>query len=94
MTARTQRIVSEIESSPQPGGVMASLYSNENFPKRVVEEIRRLATRMRLDWQTVNRIMERAVERGLLRREERPIKKAGGDEKSFRRGYVYASILS
>ncbi len=54
----------------------------------------KVATTMRLDWQTVNRIMERAVERGLLRREEKPIKKAGVDEKSFRRGHVYASILN
>jgi transposase len=54
----------------------------------------KVATTMRLAWQTVNRIMERAVERGLLRREEKPIKKAGVDEKSFRRGHVCASILN
>ena len=54
----------------------------------------KVAATMRLDWQTVNRIMERAVERGLLRREDEPITKVGVDEKSFRRGHVYASILN
>ena len=54
----------------------------------------KVAATMRLDWQTVNRIMERAVERGLLRRENEPISKVGVDEKSFRKGHVYASILN
>lgn len=54
----------------------------------------KVAAAMRLDWQTVNRIMEKAVERGLLRREDEPITKVGVDEKSFRRGHVYASILN
>lgn len=48
---------------------------------------------MRLDWQTVNNIMKAAVERGWLRREDVVIARAGIDEKSFRRGHVYASIL-
>ena len=54
----------------------------------------KVAATMRLDWQTVNRIMERAVERGLLRRTNEPISKVGVDEKSFRKGHVYASILN
>ena len=54
----------------------------------------KVAATMRLDWQTVNRIMERAVERGLLRRKNEPISKVGVDEKSFRKGHVYASILN
>ncbi len=54
----------------------------------------KVASTMRLDWQTVNRIMERAVERGLLRREDEVITKVGVDEKSFRKGHVYASILN
>lgn len=61
---------------------------------RACGNVDKVAATMRLDWQTVNRIMERAVERGLLRREDEPITKAGVDEKSFRRGHVYASILN
>ena len=54
----------------------------------------KVAKTMRLDWQTVNSIMERAVERGLLRREDEVISKVGMDEKCFRKGRVYASLLN
>ena len=54
----------------------------------------KVASTMRLDWQTVNRIMERAVERGLLRREDEVIAHVGMDEKCFRKGRVYASMLN
>jgi transposase len=49
---------------------------------------------LRLDWSAADRIMKRAVERGLSRRTEEPIRKAGIDEKSFRRGHRYVSILN
>ncbi len=49
---------------------------------------------MRLDWQTVNKIMKAAVGPGLFRRGDAVIEHAGIGEKSFRRGYVYASILN
>ena len=49
---------------------------------------------MRLDWTTVDGIMKAAVERGLQRRKAEPVEYAGIDEKSFRRGYLYASILT
>lgn len=48
----------------------------------------------RLSWSTVNTIMARAVERGMLRREEDDIPHAGIDEKSTERGHRYASILT
>lgn len=56
--------------------------------------VSRVAQLMRLDWHLVNRIMKRAVERGLERRGDEPISKVGVDEKSFRRGHVYASVLN
>lgn len=56
--------------------------------------VSKVAEMMRLDWQTVNSIMKEAVERGLIRREHIVIENAGMDEKSFRRGHVYASILN
>ena len=46
-----------------------------------------------LDWDSVHRIMERAVERGLARRELESVRYAGLDEKSFRRGHNYISLL-
>ena len=54
----------------------------------------KVAQVMRLDWHTVDAIMKAAVERGLKRRGAEKIEHAGIDEKSFRRGHVYASILN
>ena len=56
--------------------------------------VSKVAEIMRLDWGTVNAIMKASVERGLLRRESEEIEHVGMDEKSFRRGHVYASILN
>ena len=56
--------------------------------------VSKVAEIMGLDWGTVNSIMKAAVERGLLRREKEVIEHAGMDEKSFRRGHIYASILN
>lgn len=49
---------------------------------------------LRLDWDSVHRIMQRAVERGLARRELDSLPYVGIDEKSFRRGQSYISILT
>lgn len=43
---------------------------------------------------TLHLIMERAVARGMARREEEEIPYLGIDEKSYRRGHQYASILT
>lgn len=48
----------------------------------------------RLAWSTVNDIMVRAVERGMLRRTEDDIPHLGLDEKSSERGHTYVSILT
>jgi transposase len=47
-----------------------------------------------LDWDSVHRIMQRAVERGLARRQLDSLPYVGIDEKSFRRGQNYISILT
>ncbi len=42
----------------------------------------------------IHHIMEKAVERGLSRREERDIRYVGIDEKSMKKGHRYISVLS
>lgn len=49
---------------------------------------------LRLDWDSVHRIMQRAVKRGLACRELDSLPYVGIDEKSFRRGQSYISILT
>lgn len=56
--------------------------------------VSKVAKIMRLDWTTVDGIMKAAVGRGLERRKAEPVEHVGVDEKSFRRGHVYASILN
>lgn len=48
-----------------------------------------------IDWGTADTMMKRAVDRGLSRRrDDREIKHLGIDEKSFRRGHRYVSLLN
>ena len=47
-----------------------------------------------LSWHSVNKIMKKAVERGLVRRKNDPIEVLGIDEKNIEKGHSYASILT
>lgn len=49
---------------------------------------------LRLDWDSVHRIVERAVARGLARRSTEGVRYVGLDEKSFGRGQRYVSIAT
>lgn len=49
---------------------------------------------LRLDWDSVQRIMDRAVARGLARRSTDEVTRVGLDEKSFGRGHSYVSLMT
>jgi len=49
---------------------------------------------LRLSWHATNEIMKRAVNRGLSRRNTDAIEHIGIDEKSFRAGHQYITILN
>ena len=49
---------------------------------------------LRLTWESVQRIMDRAVERGMLLRKIEDLRNVGMDEKSFGRGHDYVSVLT
>lgn len=49
---------------------------------------------LRLSWDEMNHIMEKAVKRGLSRRADEPIKYIGIDEKSFLKGHNYVSVMT
>ena len=69
----------------------------EAFVVRLLQaasSINRVAELIRLDWHTVNDVIKRAVERGLARRAQEPVRNLGLDEKSFGRGHDYASVLT
>ena len=49
---------------------------------------------LNLSWDETFLIMQKAVKRGMARREETKIRYAGIDEKSFRKGHKYISVLT
>lgn len=49
---------------------------------------------MNLSWNAIDGIMQRAVERGLSRREERCVTRLGVDETAFRKRHDYVTIVS
>lgn len=53
-----------------------------------------VAVRLGLSWDEAHGIMERAVARGLKRRKAEKIPYLGVDEKAFRKGHRYATIVS
>src|SRR5215813_7411542 len=49
---------------------------------------------LRLNWDEIHGIMERAVERGLVRRQAEKIPYLGVDEKAFRKGHKYLTLVN
>ena len=69
----------------------------EAFAVNVIEASRSLtqaAELLRVDWHTIQEIVHRAVERGLLRRQTDRVDQVGLDEKSFGRGQNYVSLMT
>ena len=53
-----------------------------------------VAERLNLSWDEVHGIMQRAVERGLRRRQAELIPRIGVDEKAFRKGHRYVTLVT
>jgi len=67
----------------------------ESLAIQIIDACRSLtqaADLLQLDWDGVQRIVDRAVARGLLRRSTEGVRYVGLDEKSFGRGQRYVSI--
>jgi len=53
-----------------------------------------VAEQLHLSWDEIHAIMERAVERGLARRKAEQIPYLGVDEKAFRKGHKYLTLVN
>ena len=56
--------------------------------------IEAVSRQMGLSWGSIDRIMQRAVQRGMARREEKSPTRLGVDETSFRKRHDYVTIVS
>ena len=56
--------------------------------------VQAVSRRMRLSWNAVDGIMQRAVARGLARREPEAVRRLSVDETSFRRRHRYVTVVS
>lgn len=69
----------------------------ESFAIAVLQgtsNVTRAMALLHLGWEPLQAIRERAVERGLARREEETVEHVGIDEKSFLKGHRYASLMT
>jgi hypothetical protein len=69
----------------------------EAFAVAVIAASRSLtqaAELLRLHWDSVQRLIDRAVARGLARRSTEGLRRVGLDEKSFLRGQRYVSLMT
>ena len=69
----------------------------EAFAVRVLQaagSIEQARLLLKLTWSSVQKIMDRAVERGLAEREIDDVPHVGMDEKSFRKGQDYVSVMT
>ncbi len=79
----------------EPGSRFTVMF--EAFAVRVIDACRSLtqaATLLELHWEGVQRIVDRAVARGLLRRSTEGLVAVGLDEKSFGQGQDYVSLMT
>jgi transposase len=79
----------------EPGARFTAMF--EVFAVQVIAACRSLsqaAELLRLHWEAVQRILERAVQRGLARRSTAGLRYVGLDEKSFGRGQAYVSLMT
>ena len=53
-----------------------------------------VARQLGLSWDEIHGIMERAVQRGLRRRQAETVAKIGIDEKAFRKGHSYVTLVN
>ena len=53
-----------------------------------------VAERLDLSWDEIHAILERAVERGLERRKQEKVSQIGVDEKAFRKGHRYLTLVN
>lgn len=77
----------------EPGSGFTALFEALAISWLKVSTIKAVSERMKISWDEAWGIMERAVRRGLLRREETPIEELAIDETAFQKRHEYVTVL-
>jgi len=78
----------------EPGSGFTALYEALVIDWLKEASIQAVSRQLSLSWNAIDGIMQRAVKRGLVRREVDSPKHIGVDETSFRKGHDYVTIVS
>lgn len=77
----------------EPGGRFTALFEALAISWLKVATVNAVSERMKISWDEAWGIMERAVSRGLARREDTPIEELAIDETSFQKRHEYVTVL-
>lgn len=78
----------------EPGSHFTALFERLAIDWLRAASQKAVAELLGLSWDEIHGVMERAVRRGLARREAEPIPKLGVDEKAFRKGHNYVTLVN
>lgn len=78
----------------EPGSHFTALFEGLAIDWLKTASQKAVAEQLRLSWDEIHGIMERAVKRGLARRHAEAIPQLGVDEKAFRKGHKYLTLVN
>ena len=78
----------------EPGSQFTALFEALAIDWLQQATVSAVAKQLRISWDQASGIMERAVRRGLLRRESEVVRHVGVDETSFTRGHAYVTVVA
>lgn len=78
----------------EPGSGFTALFEALVIDWLKEASIAAVARQLKLSWNAIDGIMQRAVKRGLARRKRKPSKHIGVDETAFRKGHDYVTVVS
>jgi transposase len=78
----------------EPGSRFTAMFERLAIDWMLAASQKAVGERLHLSWDEVHAIQERAVKRGLERRQAEPVAYLGVDEKSFTRGHHYFTLVN
>src|SRR5215831_13714939 len=78
----------------EPGSRFTALFERLAIDWLKVASQKAVGQHLDLSWDEIHGIMDRAVERGLKRRQAEMVKRLGVDEKAFRKGHRYLTLVN